>query len=132
MRIEVVPSVLIFCTRSYREVCKANVRSVEELAERGIAVEEVFEMEDGTISHRIARQTLDELRMAAVDYLKGVALMMDARPGISQLRQLLHFLREGVGRGGENFIIVTRLIMGAVDMHSPSRANAIPDKLRPL
>lgn len=73
-----------FLGRVDEDVGEGDVCAVEGLSEVAVAVEEIFEMEDGGVAHGVAGERFDEFRVAAVDCLEGLTLMLDGRPCVSK------------------------------------------------
>ena len=81
-RVEVVSGVGFLCGVD-EDVGEGDVCSVKGLTKVAVPVEEIFEVENGGVAHRVASEGFDEFGVAAVDRLEGLTLMLDGRPCIS-------------------------------------------------
>ena len=111
---------------------KRDVRPVEKLAQVAIPIEEILQVKDRAVPHRIARQALDELAMTPVDRLQRLPLMLHATPRIPQLVQLLHLPAQELRRGREDLALLAALVVGAVHVDRAGGADAVADEGGPF
>lgn len=75
--VEIVAGVLLLRQGIGQDVGEGDVRAVEGLAlEVRVAVEEVLELKHGTVAQWTARQRLQELRVAGINRLQRVSLVL--------------------------------------------------------
>jgi len=120
----------------YHDVRETQVGRVEpkrlpaRLFHVGVAVEKVLKVKGGR-EERIVGEVLDENAVGVVNALKRLSLMLDARPCIPELAELLHLFGQEVGRRAEYAhlaVVPVPRVVRAVDVNGAGGADTIPHK----